>query len=426
MSVVRHAFLVALALVCLAGGWQAAHASTVGRVRVEPGDSRFPFNRPSMVTVRWKVTTTLGAGTQVFSTGAELGAFASSGLPLCTDVSTLNQAATPFSSFLSLTSLLGGYLSGVAGAGGTAVVRETIRIPAAWLLWARRNGYTELHYVRYFDDGSGNKGCNVFRIVLAAGGSFGGKGFGLSYVRMRFDDGSVARVVEQGAELRVRAEVRYRGHGLLRAVWEVADPARTRSGKVLYTPIATVHRYLTGTGRAVLEGPVLPTTLTGLHLVRLRLIEPEIDAPKLFLRYFVRARAAPPRALAEIVLQSPEPGAALAPDTRFAWSPVEGAAAYRLELYEAPAPGFAGRAGGAMAPEEGARPVAGLLLDGGERSAPLSALAASRLRGPAVYLWRVIAFGRDGRPVAASPYRRLVVAADAGSRARGDRDAGRD
>ncbi|HHQ42368.1 MAG TPA: hypothetical protein ENK20_08770 [Chromatiales bacterium] len=420
MSVVRRAFLAALALVSLAGGWQAAHASTIGGVTVEPRGGRFPFNRPSVVTVEWKVTTTLGAGTQVFSTGAVLGAFASSGVPLCTDVSPYTHVPTPFSS------LLGGYVSGVAGTGGTAVVRETIRIPAAWLVWARRNGYTRLDYIRYFDDGSGNKGCNVFKIFVTAGGSFGAADFGLSYVRLRFDDGSVARVVEQGTELRVRAEVRYRGHGLLRAVWEVADPARTRSGEVLYTPVATVHRYLTGTGRTVLEGPALPTTLTGLHLVRLRLIEPAIDAPKLFLRYFVRARAAPPRALAEITLGSPEPGAALGPDTRFAWAPVEGAAAYRLELYEAPAPGFAGRAGGATEPEEGARPVAGLLLAAGERSAPLSALAASRLRGPAVYLWRVVAFGRDGRPVAASPYRRLVVAADAGSRTRGDRDAGRD
>ncbi len=387
-----------------------------------PGEVFVPFNRPATVRVVWTVTTNLGAGTLLFSNGALVRAYnPAATASYCSTYFTIGggDVSTPFAPVARR-------VSASAGAGGVAKVRETIQVPASWLAWARKNGYRTLHYIRFFEDGGAQTACYVVKITLAAGGSFGGKGFGLSYVRMRFDDDSIARVVEQGAELRVRAEVRYRGHGLLRAVWEVADPARTRSGKVLYTPIATVHRYLTGTGRTVLEGPALPTTLTGLHLVRLRLIEPVIDAPRLFLRYFVRARTAPPAALASIALRAPEPGAALGPETRFAWAPVEGAAAYRLEVYEAPVPGFAGRAGGATKPEEGARPVAGLLLDGAERSAALSALAASRLRGPAVYLWRVIAFGRDGRPVAASPYRRLVVAADAGSRARGDRDAGRD
>ncbi len=397
-----------------------AHA-IVTSVKVAPEEGIVPFNRPTTLRVVWTVETTLGAGTLLFSNGALVRAYdPAATASYCSTYFTIGggDVSTPFA-------LVARRVSASAGAGGVAKVRETIQVPASWLVWARKNGYRTLHYIRFFDDGT-QTNCYVLKITLAGGGGFSAREFGLSYVRMRFDDDSIARVVEQGAELRVRAEVRYRGHGLLRAVWEVADPARTRSGKVLYTPIATVHRYLTGTGRTVLEGPALPTTLTGLHLVRLRLIEPAIDAPRLFLRYFVRARTAPPAALASIALRAPEPGAALGPETRFAWTPVEGAAAYRLEVYEAPVPGFAGRAGGATKPEEGARPVAGLLLDGAERSAALSALAASRLRGPAVYLWRVIAFGRDGRPVAASPYRRLVVAADAGSRARGDRDAGRD
>ncbi len=397
-----------------------AHA-IVTSVKVAPEEGIVPFNRPTTLRVVWTVETTLGAGTLLFSNGALVRAYdPAATASYCSTYFTIGggDVSTPFA-------LVARRVSASAGAGGVAKVRETIQVPASWLVWARKNGYRTLHYIRFFDDGT-QTNCYVLKITLAGGGGFSAREFGLSYVRMRFDDDSIARVVEQGAELRVRAEVRYRGHGLLRAVWEVADPARTRSGKVLYTPIATVHRYLTGTGRTVLEGPALPTTLTGLHLVRLRLIEPAIDAPRLFLRYFVRARTAPPAALASIALRAPEPGAALGPETRFAWAPVEGAAAYRLEVYEAPVPGFAGRAGGATEPEEGARLVAGLLLDGRERSAALSALAASRLRGPAVYLWRVIAFGRDGRLVAASPYRRLVVAADAGSRARGDRDAGRD
>jgi len=395
-----------------------AHA-IVTSVSVTPEESIVPFNRPTTLRVVWTVETTLGAGTTVFSNSAVLRANDPAlTVSYCSTFTGGGDVATPFGS-------VGGRVSGTAGTGGVAKVPETIRIPVSWLVWARKNGYRTLHYVRFFDDGT-QTSCYVLKITLAGGGGFSAREFGLSYVRMRFDDDSIARVVEQGAKLHVRAEVRYRGHGLLRAVWEVADPARTRSGEVLYTPVATVHRYLTGTGRTVLEGPALPTSMTGLHLVRLRLIEPEIDAPRLFLRYFVRARAAPARVLAEIALHSPEPGAGLDKDTRFAWEPVEGAVAYRLELYKAPAPGFAGQAGGATEPEEGTRPVAGLLLAAGERSAPLSALAASRLRGPAVYLWRVVAFDRDGRPVAASPYRRLVVAADAGSRARGDRDAGRD
>ncbi len=408
----------ALAVALVPGLWPSGAAALVTSVTVKPNSVPVPFNRPATVRITWLVSSSAPAGTFVYSNGGLLQAAdpgatfsACSVLPIPPFT---GDVATPFG-------VVSGRVDAPSDGSGLVRVRETLRIPVRWLVWARENGYRAFHYIRYFDDGGGQTACTAFRFHLAAGGAISAVEFGLSYIRMRFDDGRVARVVARGSSLGVRAEVRYRGHGLLRAVWEVADPASTRTGSPLYVPLQTVHRYLTGAGQTVLEGPRLPTGMTGLHLVRLRLIEPAIDAPNLFLRYFVRAAAAPPARLAGIALQAPAPGAGLRPDTRFAWAPVPEAAAYRIELYETPG-GFGVSAAGT--PPPGARPVTGMLLPGGEHRAALSALARKGLRGPAVYLWRVVAFDAAGRMVAASPYRRLVVPADGGAGAGAEPGAG--
>ncbi len=286
----------------------------------------------------------------------------------------------------------------------TVTFDETVTVPAAAVVAARRQGLSYIDYCRRFLDDDGFNPGNILlvqRLYLQAGG-LGGE-LGLNYVRLRFDDGSVSTVVPRGGRLGIRALVRHNGRGLVRAVWEVADPASTR-GTPQYVVLGTVHRYLTGAGEEILTGPALPTHLPGLYLVRLRFLEPEVPASALVLRYFVQSTTATPQPLAPIAVSGPADGARLAPATRFRWAPVEGAGAYRIEFHRAKG-GFGARPD---RPADDSRPAAGLLVPGDAGEAAVSRLVRERLT-PGTWFWRVVAFDGKGRRVAAGPFRRIIV-----------------
>jgi hypothetical protein len=154
---------------------------------------------------------------------------------------------------------------------------------------------------------------------------------------LNFDDGSTLRTIAPGAPLRAEATVSYSGTGELRAVWELADAGST-AGTPIFRPLRNVLRYLGASGRVRLQSPELPTAGSGLHLFRLRVVEPDTAFPLPTIRYFVMEEAGRGQAPQPLQLRGPGHLASLGDDTRFAWDLVEGASAYQIEIYAKPDP----------------------------------------------------------------------------------------
>ena len=287
-------------------------------------------------------------------------------------------------------------LSGTSDAAGTLRARERFAVPAAVTIAARKSGASALCYLRTFSVGNVPLATEELRLTISGGLA---ADFAVTAVRLRFDDGSIGRIVTAGTDLGVVAEIAYRGEGRLRAFWELAGPATTL-GRASFRRIGTVHRRLTGSGRMRLAGPRLPTATPGLHLLRLRFVEPDIDTPELVIRYFVRRALPEERPPAPLALRAPQEGARLRADLSFAWEPLQGAAAYRVEFFPSGV-------------QEGAHPHTGLLVPGEVREAALTPPVRERLAASAAWRWRVVAFDAEGRIIAVSDLRLLRAERDA-------------
>ncbi len=340
---------------------------------VTPATLRLPLGETARATVTWRPAGPFAAGEGVAS---DAGRFRVLRAGNCTD---LLRTVTRT-------------LRGTADGRGRVRLRERLRVDAALGLAARRAGGTGLCYERTFRGAVSQARVTETLILPLVGGL--GADLVLTLLRLRFDDGALARLVSRGERLGIRAEIHYRGEGRLRAVWEIATPDAGH-GVGGFRRIGFLQRRLVGDGTLVVEGPRLPTERTGLHLVRLRLLEPELDAPGLQLRYFVRLPTpgtAPPAPLA---VTGPADGAVLTEGFRFGWRRVAGARAFRLEFF---APGD---------DPDRDPPRTGLLLPADAEGSALSPLVRARLADRPRWRWRVVAFDAEGRVVAASPLRTL-------------------
>ena len=372
MGVDRLARIVASLV--LWGAVQAAFAQVLSG-SATPRPDTVDLGQTSQVRIDWNLNLTTGTATSVSSPALVLGIDDGTGCqPLLTQPLPLSRSLT--------------------GPVTQVTLSETLSVPANVALAARQRGASSLLACRDFDDGSGSPVTVTATLGLQSGGL--GGAFGIGYVRMRFDDGALSRLVARGAGLSARAHVRYQGRGLLRARWEIATPGSTR-GEARFRPLGMVHRYLTGDGDARLESPPLPTGQAGLYLLRLRLLEPDIEAPDLVLRYFVQGAETAPE-VAALALRAPAAGARLAPDTAFAWQKVADASAYRLEFVR-------------DAPDGQAPARAALLLEGTRSDTRLTPLVRRRL-SPGGWWWQVVALGAEGQVLARSPLRRLWVGRD--------------
>ena len=285
-------------------------------------------------------------------------------------------------------------LNTTADGQGSVRLRERVRVDAALGLAAREAGGEGLCYERVFTGAlSQTQVTDTLRLPLT--GALGAAAV-VVQVRLRFEDGSLGQLVARGEVLTAVAEISARGEGRLRAVWEVATPVTT-GGVPGFRRIGLVQRRFFGGGTLRLVSPPLPTAIPGLHLVRLRVLEPDSSLAPAELRYFVRlptAGAAPPAPLGVL---GPADGARLGEGLRFRWQAAAGAHAYRLEFY---APG-----------EDPGRdpPRTGLWLPRDVRESGLTPLVRRRLAEARRWRWRVVAFDAAGRLVAASPLRRLGV-----------------
>ena len=387
----NHRGLIA-ALVFLAGSLSGTAQADVTAASGSSVPGSVPLNRGVTLSLRWNLSLNYTVPPNnnpatVGSTSLDVGIATGNG---CAPLQTQNRQLTtqvtvgniPYSTSTTLT--------------------ETVSLPTALVVAARQQGANVLCVARQFVDTSSSVPATaVVRLPLQSGG-IGSTSFSLNYIRVRFDDGTLSRIVERGEALSARARVRYQGRGLLRATWEVADPTSTL-GEPSYRPLQTLHRRLAGGGETVLESPPLPTFLPGLHLVRLRVTEPAIGEHNLVLRYYVQQQEAGPPP-APLALLGPSEGTRIGDRERFHWEPVSGAVVYRLEFRPANR-GFEPADG--SPPPDDAPPTAALLLPGDRPEAELSRLVRDRL-GPGPGYWRVAAYDANGGLVARSGWRRFL------------------
>ena len=187
-----------------------------------------------------------------------------------------------------------------------------------------------------------------------------------------------------------------------------------------------MRRRLDGSGRIFLKSPLLPTETSGLHLVRLRVIESDTAFELPVIRYFVLEGRSPqlggvPGALE---LGAPPHLASIDEKSPFSWQPVEGANAYQVELFAAPE-----TRADATRPEEALESssqretertvlvmeidppagefVTGAVVPGGKTTLELTPPMRSKLRADRSYFWRVRALSADGAVIAESPVREV-------------------
>lgn len=268
---------------------------------------------------------------------------------------------------------------------------ETILVPESVIYQARKIGNSSLVYQRTFTDGIVPDTGSIRLDITGSGGAE----FNINRISLRFDDDSTVRLIPQGVKSQVFADITFSGSGLIKAVWEIADPSST-SGRPVYRTLRIVRQQLNDSRKVTLPSPELPTERMGIHLVRLRITDPETLFSTPNIRYFVSNKKPdtqePPTPLK---LLAPNPGAKLTPETSFGWQAVAGARAYQVELYMRQNPPASNRL------------VTGMLVPAEQLQTSLSKLAWQHIGPGEVYLWRVVAIAENGNVIGESQLREI-------------------
>jgi hypothetical protein len=299
--------------------------------------------------------------------------------------------------------------------GGTTnfTFKETILVPTSIIFHANQLGATRIVYVRTFTDTVPPTFTGQITLPITSPSA---AGFSISRVQLQFPDGVSTKLVERETPQRILAVINFNGTGLLEATWQLAGPTST-AGQPIFRNVETVRRYLyTGTSPITLKSPPVPTTDAGQYLVTLRITKPEVAFEQPVVRYFVGEQKSGMKPPASLALTAPRDFAQFGRDTRFAWQTIEGAHAYRLELYpKAPElvglnlPALDGSSGAPTRYRPSGPRVAGAVLPGNETEITLSPATRRHLQSGQTYLWRVLAIGERGDVMAASPLRALQV-----------------
>ena len=361
--------------------------AAITNINAFPAAANVPLGRSASVAITWGITT---SGTFVSSPGGKF----------------QNDSGVIFGT--TSTSL---YKTAISPDLGTVTsVTEVVLIPANVIYRAYSQGATNFFYSRTFTDSTGSPSTWSVTINITSSAL---SGFNLSGMSLSFDNGAVVRIIDLKHKLQAKADINFSGTGLLQGVWEVADPVSTASNPI-YRPLMTVRQYLAGSGKQTLLSPALPTQMTGLYLVRLRITDPTPGFEPPLLRYFVRSGK--PGELVPVVpiaLRMPSPQTLLLPDTLFAWEPVDGARAYQIELYPHvmtevdKLPNLGGETMSVPQTLPNTPPVAGILVAASKTRTVLPATAFSHLKPGQIYLWRVLAINKDGNIIGTSSIREI-------------------
>lgn len=390
----------ALCALGLAVPLPSSAAILAGQSGVLPATSMVAIGQPASVVLNWSVTSVfIGfAGTIPYTVTSSSGQFVAG----ATVLGTVN-------------SILSASGSAVGGVPTTVRFTESIAVPPDVTVKANRLGVSSISYVRQFNDGSGPV---TLQSSILVGGSAAAQ-LGITREALTFDDGAVVRVVPANDPLLAIAEVNFTGSGTLNGVWEVAGPGTT-GGQPLFRELQPVTRGLLGSEPVFIRSVRLPTDSPGVYQVRLRITSPAPGFDPPVLTYYVGdARSIVPGGIVPMGLIGPADNAVLDRETRFAWQSVEGAKAYKIEIFASPGtdpfdlPDLSGTsdatdlrlARAALA----APPVSGLIVAGAQSQTLLSAAARARLKTRHSYFWRVQAIGPEGTVIGEAQVRRLRV-----------------
>ena len=127
----------------------------------------------------------------------------------------------------------------------------------------------------------------LFRAEVRVGHQGPGAPFALSYLALRWEDGTVYQTVGQGQQgLMAYADLKHEGTGLLQAQWLVDGvPFRTFTQSLAFAGRVTLA---SGQDRPGSPPLGLPTDRPGEHRVTLRILSPSLAFEVPILRYFVR------------------------------------------------------------------------------------------------------------------------------------------
>lgn len=374
-----------------APGWAAITGSA------QPAAITIPIAQPTSMTVTWLVTSNPPPGPN-YTVSSSSGQFTAPGFtyPINTTIS--------------------GVHSGPVGAGPvTVIITEVVSIPQDLTVLATRAGSSSLSYSRTFSD-------SLSTGAIAANVQIGGSGsaqFGISRMALTFDDGAIVRIVPLKSRLSASADVSYNGSGMFSGYWEVADPGST-SGTPIFWQLQSVSQGLGGTGRVTMTSQDLPTDIPGLHMVRLRTTDPlpSFDPP--ILSYYVGdPKPGSPFAFMPMTVMYPPSKAYVDAATQFSWQPVNGARAYKIEIFantEAQTGNLPELGGASMAEDPqlissalSHPPMAGMLVTGKQTQTTLSASTRAKLQQQHSYFWRIQAIGQDGTVVGEAQVREIRV-----------------
>jgi len=163
------------------------------------------------------------------------------------------------------------------GDGSAPFVSDSIRTTHSY---ARSGVYT----ISAMDQGGASPRVISAQVVVGPTGP--AAPFAISYLALRWEDGSIRRTVNQGdSGLSAYADLKYEGTGLFQAQWLV-DGVIFRS---LSRQLNFANRLTLSSGQVTPGGPQLslPTNIPGEHQVSLRVLQPGLSFEVPVIRYFV-------------------------------------------------------------------------------------------------------------------------------------------
>ncbi|MBI3186321.1 MAG: hypothetical protein HYZ31_00465 [Gammaproteobacteria bacterium] len=362
---------------------------------VSPTATTYTVGSSTFISVNWSITTTgNGGGTATSPNGV---------YSLDTSVTPVGATQIPATAFAT-----GGISISVPSlTSGTFAVPESFTIPAAVLSYAQTNNLTTIYYSRDFLAGAeGYTTPEFVQINLAFPVANPDAVLNISRVALRFSDNTSIKIIQPDTHIMAVADISYTGSGLFDAMWEIAEPVSTM-GQPVFVPMQPVRQFLVAGGRVYLQSPTLPTQKQGLHILRLRVMQPALTFTAPILQYSVNSQGDTSTlpTLPPVRINKPAENALLATDTRFEWQAVKGAHAYQLELFLPEQTG--------LKPDDAAiakrAPDSGMMVPAKRNALTLGELSRSKLRPNTTYYWRIIAIGNKGQILSTSALREIRI-----------------
>lgn len=232
--------------------------AAVTGVSATPASENVAIGRSTSIPVNWSVTTNT-AGSVTLSS--------SQGIFRTTGGTVLGTVSQP--------------LSRTVSGPTTATIQEAVLVPADIVVRASKEGNDRILYQRTFTDGVSATGQISLNIVTSGAASFG-----ISALTLNFGEDRALYVAKRGEQLVAHTEISFTGTGLFKGAWEITGP-QPNPDKPVWRTLATVSAALTGVDSATLKSPPLPTDVSGVFLVRLRLDSPPMGAALPVIRYSV-------------------------------------------------------------------------------------------------------------------------------------------